>query len=131
MGKKSKGKSQAIIYPGFFHLHTQLLECEDFKTLKGNSLKLLIDLGSQFNGYNNGDLCASHSVLKERGWNSNQQITKGLKDLVARNLIVQTRQGGLNMGPSLYAITWQPIMECGGKLDVKPTRYPVRRFKGK
>ena len=32
------------------------------------------------------------------------------------------------MGPNLYAITWQPIDECGGKLDVKPTTNAPRKL---
>ena len=124
-----KPKSNAVIYPGFFSLPNKLLACEDFISLKGNSIKMLIDIGSQYKGRNNGDLCASLSVLRSRGWNSNQQITKALKELLDKNLIMLTRQGGFNMGPNLYAITWQPIDECGGKLDVKPTRTPPRWLK--
>ena len=57
--RSRKAKSKAIMHKGFLHLHRPLLECQDFISLKGNSIKLLIDLGSQYNGYNNGDLCAS------------------------------------------------------------------------
>ncbi len=128
MARKRKGKSGAIVYPGFLHLHRPLLDSDDFISLKGNSIKLLIDIGRQYNGYNNGDLCASLSVLKKRGWNSNQQLSKALKELLSRNLIIQTRQGGLGMGPSLYALTWQPINECGGKLDIGSTLQPLRSF---
>ncbi len=121
--------SKAITYPGYLHLHKALLNCPDFISLKGNTIKLLIDIGSQYNGRNNGDLCAAMSILKKRGWNSNQQICKGIKELIEKNLITQTKQGGLNMGPNLYAITWQPIDECGGKLDVSPTLHPPRSFR--
>jgi len=106
-----------------------MLETQDFISLKGNSIKLLIDLGYQYNGYNNGDLCASLSVMRKRGWNSNQQLTKALKELLERNLIVQTKQGGLNLGPNLYAITWRPIDECNGKLDANPTTVAPRSFR--
>ena len=126
---KRRAKSKALIYPGFLHLHRPLLNSEDFISLKGNSIKLLIDIGRQYNGYNNGDLCATLSVMKKRGWNSNQQLTKATKELLEKNLIVLTKQGGLHMGPNLYAISWQPIDECGGKLDVCPTTAPPRLFK--
>ena len=125
MGRRKK-TSNTIIYKGFFHLPRKLLETEDFKSLKGNSIKLLIDIGQQYNGYNNGDLCATLSLMKKRGWNSNQQLTKSLKELLEKNMIVLTKQGGLWIGPSLYAISWQPIHECGGKLDLGPTRTPPR-----
>ena len=125
--RKAKGKS--ITRGGFFHLFRSLLDCDDFIALKGNNIKLLIDIASQYNGYNNGDLCATLSVMKKRGWNSNQQLSKALKELLERNLIIQTKQGGLNMGPNLYAVTWQPIDECKGKLDMEPTKTPPRNFK--
>ena len=128
MGKPKKAKNNCIVYPGFLHLHRPLLEDPDFIALKGNSIKLLIDLGKQFNGYNNGDLCASLKIMRKRGWNSNQQLSKALAELLERNLIMRTRQGGLNAGPNLYAITWQPIDECGGKLDVPSTTTPPRNF---
>lgn len=127
--RSRKTKSKAITYKGFLHLHRTMLETQDFISLKGNSIKLLIDLGYQYNGYNNGDLCASLSVMRKRGWNSNQQLAKALKELLERNLIVQTKQGGLNLGPNLYAITWQPIDECGGKLDANPTTVAPRSFR--
>ena len=127
--RSRKTKSKAITYKGFLHLHRTMLETQDFISLKGNSIKLLIDLGYQYNGYNNGDLCASLSVMRKRGWNSNQQLAKALKELLERNLIVQTKQGGLNLGPNLDAITWQPIDECGGKLDANPTTVAPRSFR--
>ena len=126
---RRKPKSNAILYPGYLSLHKPLLESEDFKSLKGNSIKLLIDIGQQYNGRNNGDLCASFSVMRPRGWNSNQQLSKALRELLDKDLIILTKQGGLNMGPNLYAITWQPIHECKGKLDVKPTTKPPRLFR--
>jgi hypothetical protein len=126
-----KRQSKAIIYPGFLNLHRGLLECPDFISLKGNSIKLLIDVAQQYNGFNNGDLCAALSVMKKRGWNSNQQLQKALKELLDKNLLMQTRQGGLNVGPSLYAITWQPIDDCNGKLDIDPTSTAPRSFRKK
>ena len=128
MGSR-KAKSKAITRGGFLHLFRSLLDCDDFIALKGNTIKLLIDLASQYNGYNNGDLCATLSVMKKRGWNSNQQLSKALKELQERNLIIQTKQGGLNMGPNLYALTWQPVDECKGKLDMEPTKTSPRGFK--
>ena len=126
---KKKQTRRTITYKGFFFLPAVVLQCRDFIDLKGSALKLLIDLGSQYNGYNNGDLCAGMSVMRKRGWNSNQQLTKGTNELLKRNLITQTRQGGLHLGPNLYAFTWQPIDKCAGKLDVEATTSAARSFK--
>ena len=127
--KKKPSKSNAITYPGFVHLHRPLLECNDVCSLSHNSFRLLVYIANQYNGRNNGDLCATLSVLRRYGFNSNDSITRGLRQLVKHNLITQTKQGGLNIGPNLYAITWQPIDECGGKLEVPHTLSPPRFFK--
>jgi hypothetical protein len=130
MRKRSSNKSKSVIYPGFLHLHKPLLLCPDFQSLNAHSLKLLICIGSQYNGYNNGDLAATRKVLKKLGWfsTSNQLLTKCLKELQDKNLIILTKQGGLHMGPNLFALMWQPIDECSGKLDVEPTSTPPRSF---
>lgn len=103
---------------------------EDFISLSPRALKLLIDLLSQYHGYNNGDLCAAMTLMKKRGWNSNDQRQKALKELLDKELIVLTRQGGRKRG-SLYAVTWQPIDECKGKIDISPTKTPYRDFRKK
>lgn len=100
---------------------------EDFKSLSPRALKLLIDLLSQYHGYNNGDLCAARTLMIERGWKSNDQRQKALHELLNKNLIMKTRQGGKKRA-SLYAITWQSIDECKGKLDISPTKTAPRSF---
>ena len=66
--------------------------------------------------------------MKARGWNSNDSFNKAKQELLERDLITLTKQGGLGMGPNLYAITWQPIHECGGKLDVASTTIAPRKL---
>lgn len=105
------------------------------------AIALLMELARQYNGRNNGDLCAALSLLRKRGWKSSDTISTALKELRHYGLIVLTRQGGLLMRDggghtaSLYALTWQPIDPCEGKLDHPPTatapgqwRNPVTRF---
>ena len=127
---RRKAKSKAITYPGYLNLHKPLLDSSDFISLKGNSIKLLIDIGQQFNGYNNGDLCAPLSLMRERGWNSSDQLHKAKKELIEKDVIWVTRQGGLNKA-NLYALTWFPIDECKGKLDVSPTTTAPVNWKNK
>jgi hypothetical protein len=102
----------------------------------GSAIKLLCDLARQYRGSNNGDLCASMSILKPKGWTSPETVNFALRELRHYGLIVQTRQGGLHAA-SLYALTWHAIDDCGGKLDCAATsvapgtwREPVEvRFK--
>lgn len=101
---------------------------DDFKSLSSRAVKLLIDLLSQYHGYNNGDLCAAMTLMKKRSWKSNDQRNKALKELLDKELIVLTRQGGRKKA-SLYAVTWFPIDDCKGKLDIRATTKPWRSFK--
>ena len=64
-------------------------------------------------------MCAPESDEK-RGWNSSDQLDKAKKELIKRDVIQLTRQGGRNKC-NLYALTWFPINECKGKLDIAPT----------
>lgn len=133
MGKKSKFKGKKI--DGLFApLRYDIFTSEEFAALSAPAVKLLIDLYTQFTGYNNGDLSAAWKIMKKRGWNSRDTLCRALQGLLAAGFIEKTRQGGKNLC-SLYAVTWLPIDECpiksngmkfGGKskLDVSPTRTP-------
>jgi hypothetical protein len=61
--------------------------------------------------------------MKARGWKSKDTLQRALVELLGTGMIEKTRQGGLHC-PTLYAFTWLPIEECGGKLDVKATSVP-------
>jgi len=89
---------------------------------------LLDNLTAQFNGTNNGDLSAAPKIMKLYGWNSQGSLHKALAELLAFGFIEQTRQGGKNQC-SLYAVTWLPIDDCKGKLDVSPTKVPSNLWK--
>jgi hypothetical protein len=82
----------------------------------------MIDLGSQYRGFNNGDLCLSWSVMEKYGWRSRSTLLKAKNELLAVNFIINTRQGGRNRA-SLFAITWKEIDECKVKLDIDPTKF--------
>lgn len=118
-GKAGNGRFLAIPH--------SVLNSEAYAGLKPRAVKVLIDVASQYNGKNNGDLCAALTVLQTKGWKSDSGIRLGLRELVEAGLIDETRQGGRNRC-SLYAVTWHPIDECGGKLDVKPTKAPSARY---
>ena len=42
---------------------------------------LLWEFCYQYNGFNNGDLCAAFSVLKERGWRSKGTLARAIDEL--------------------------------------------------
>jgi hypothetical protein len=93
----------------------------NWRACSGTGIKLLCDLARQFNGRNNGDLCAALTLMKPRGWTRRETILIAARELIHYGLIVLTRQGGLHY-PNLYAVTWLAIDECGGKLDHPASR---------
>lgn len=78
---------------------------------------LYLDLRRQFNGYNNGDICAADTILESYGW-SHSTIAKHLKQIVDHGLMVKTRQGGIgamSKYPTLYAFTDRETMPIPAK----------------
>ena len=127
---KSKGRSDTP--GGFAGIPRIVMKTTSYKALNGGSVKLLIELASQYRGKNNGDLTVAFSILKERGFNSKSAITRAVEELISAKLILRTRDG-VFMNPggrcALYAITWLSIDECKGKqLSVGETRTSPRKF---
>jgi len=126
--RRLRGKGRAS-NGSFLGLPHAVLNHPAFATLSPRATKLLLDIATQYRGKNNGDFCATLKTLKERGWNSSDQLSKALKELKERGLIVVSRQGGRNLC-SLYAITWQPIDDCKGKLDIPASSKALNSWKG-
>lgn len=112
----------------FLRLSTEVLDSEAFLSLTFKARALLLDIGAQFRGGNNGDLAAPWSWMSKRGWKSKDTLHRALIELLAAGLIEQTRQGGLHC-PSLYALTWLPIDECGGKLEIPACPVPSNKWR--
>ncbi len=122
---RAKGRASRS---SFVSLPHSLLNHPAMAKLSTRATKLLIDLATQYRGKNNGDLSATLTTLKKRGWKSSDQLFKARDELIDRGLIIVTRQGGRNLC-NLYAITWQPIDDCKGKLDICSTIVPSNRWK--
>ena len=114
----------------FLSLPHHVLDHETFKTLSTRATKLLVDIAAQYRGNNNGDLSATLSLMRDRGWNSSDQLDKAKKELVGKDVIRVARQGGLNKC-NLYAVTWFPIDECKGKLDIASTKTAPVNWRGR
>ena len=107
-----------------------VMECPDYINLNSNAIRLLVELAYSYKGGNNGDLCPAWTLMKERGFRSKATLTRVIKELVAAEMIMLTRQGQfIRHKASLYALTWAPIDECSGKyLEESPTITPPRNF---
>lgn len=115
--RRSQGRKES---GSFVMLPKACLNHPNFTSLSGNAIKLLIDLYSQYNGSNNGDFSCAWSRMKKRGWKSEATLNRSKKELINKKWLITSRQGGKNKC-SLFAVTFQPIDECKGKLDVMET----------
>ena len=123
---RSKHKQKA----SFAGIPRIVMECPDYTNLSSNAIRLLVELAYSYKGGNNGDLCPAWTFMKKRGFRSKATLTKAIKELVAAEMIMLTRQGQfIRNRAGLYALTWASIDECAGKqLDESPTRTPPRNF---
>ncbi len=117
----------------FVKVPHRMLNSDRYKSLSSKGVKLLMDIFAQFNGKNNGDFSIAWKLMKERGWKSKQTLHAAKDELIEKELIVLTRQGGKHQC-SLFAVSWLAIHECNGKLDAPPTTVPPvnwSRYPGK
>ena len=97
------------------------------RNLNHFACKLFLDLQAQYNGFNNGDLCITWSIMRKRGWRSRTTLQSAKQSLLDVHLILCTRPGGRRRC-ALYALTIYDIDECNGKHDLKPTSTPPRSW---
>lgn len=122
---KPKGRARNARYAGIPHI---VMESENYSKLSGWDVKLLLELAKQYNGGNNGDLSAAWSTMRKQGWRSPGTLNTSIKRLLQFGFIVQSRQGGRHKC-SLYALTWRPIDECKGKLEIATTTQASNEWK--
>lgn len=126
--RKSKGRNPS---GSFARLPHMVMDSEDFRTLSGGALKVLLGLLRQYRGTNNGDLSATFTQAEIWGVGSKTTLAKALRELQEHSLIICTREGRfIKPGGccALYALSWFQIDECGGKLEVASTATAPRKF---
>lgn len=127
MTRRKRSKPSRTVGGGFIRLPHAVTRSVSYSRLSAYGVKLLVDLSNQYNGKNNGDLCASYSVMKSKGWRSPTTLHEAIKELLEIGFIDLTRQGGRNKC-SLYALGFHAIDECNGKLETKATETPKKRW---
>lgn len=99
-----------------------VMDSTAFKGASYPAKALLFDLIRQHSGSNNGHLHLSFSWLANRGWKSRDVIQRARAELIERGLLIRTRQGGLNIGASRYALTWLHVSNYVG-LEIERKDY--------
>jgi len=123
---KKKGRSESK--GAYFGIPKTVMNHSNFYRLSGNATKLLLWLGKQFNGFNNGDLSATWSQVQNYGFRSKSTLAESRAELLHYRMVIIARHGGTNK-PTLYALSWIPIHECNGKLDIDVTKTPCGGWK--
>lgn len=101
--------------------HT-VLDSPAFIGASDRAKSLLFALMRQHNGSNNGRLQLTDKWLAERGWPSVSLNINARSELIERGLIIQTKLGGLNIGPNWFGLTWLSITNFVG-LDITANSY--------
>ena len=108
---ESKGtgrKSTKRAVGPFLMLPNAVLESPGYRALSHTARSLLVDIAKQYKGCNNGALVACEKYLLPLGWKSKDVISRSVKELLEKGLLIKTRQGGLN-SPSLFALSFQNL----------------------
>jgi len=100
-----------------------------YLSVSSHARMLLFDLAAQYKGDNNGDFCASYSLMQRRGWKSTHTLLNSKKELMEVGLIEETRKGARPNKASLYAVTWLALDDCKGKLDITPSNFHRGAYK--
>lgn len=127
--KKFKGAKDKRDAGSFVIIPLSVLNGAAYLSVSAHARMLLFDLYAQYNGSNNGDLCAAYSMMKPRGWRSTHTLLSAKRELLEAGLIFETRKGARPNLASLYAVTWNDLDECGGKLDVTPRVFPRSAYR--
>jgi hypothetical protein len=110
-------RSKRAPHKEFFGLPWRLVRHPHFIRLSPKAKQLIIDLRCQYTGFNNGNLTATWRRMKTRGWRSPDTLHNALGELSYYGFVVRTIQGRGVVGgvpfPNLYALTWEPLHDCG------------------
>lgn len=101
-----------------------VIHSKEYRKLGFAARALLFDIAAQYNASNNGKLVCCMKYLKPLGWNSNDTITRALRELLTSGLLIQTRQG---MRPPFSQAAWFAIgwfgLDVQSGLDIEPRLY--------
>ena len=115
----------------FAGIPRQIVEHSSFKSLGYSACTLLILLGYQYRGKNNGNLVITWSIMKD-WFGSNTTMYRARDSLYKAGFIVINAYGGRSVNgmklPHLYALTWATIDELNENNNLMHyTHYPTQK----
>lgn len=120
MGRKQNAEQFTGRFAALPHA---VMDSTAFTGASYSARSLLLELMRQHTGKNNGHFQLATGWLRRRGWNSSDMVQRAKLEVIARQLAIKTRLGGLNAGPDLWAVTWLPISDYAGLTEVSATTY--------
>lgn len=100
----------------FAKIPESVMKSEAVKTLNHAHFRVLAIIALQYSGYNNGTMAATPLYVEQFGLRGRDTVYRALRELTARGLLVQTRQGIKQRDVfSLYALGWVDIDYRDGK----------------
>ena len=123
--KQSKQKRDGERHIALPHV---VIDSPSYRALGYAARALLIDIARQYTGTNNGKLVACDKALKPMGWNSNQTIARGLRELQDAKLLIQTRMGMRPNRAAWFALGYYALDKVDG-LDIDPKTYRTGQYK--
>jgi len=121
MGRE-KAKKHDMPAGGALLLPLTMIRHPNWLRMSRDARALIVDLGSQYTGYNNGFLCCSMSLMKKRGWASSHTLRYAMLEAEYFGFLIRTQQGSRDHKPNLHALSWRRIdAKPGRELEVRPT----------
>lgn len=115
MARTNRYKGNRLI-GGFLAVSHSILSAPGFVALSPYAKALLLDLGAQYKGDNNGDLSVAWKLMQPHGWQSQTTLHKAKAELLKAEFIFETRKGQRPNKCSLYALTWH-LLDPSAKHD--------------
>jgi hypothetical protein len=106
----------------FFAVARDVLEHPAFLRLSPYAKALLLDLGAQYRGDNNGNLACAWKVMKPRGWRSEATLHKAKHELIDAGFLFEARKGYRPNVCGLYALTWL-LLDADPRHDCSPSAF--------
>jgi hypothetical protein len=124
--KRNRDKSDGVRFLKVPHV---VLASSGYRGLGHTARSLLMEIGLQYNGSNNGRLVACGRYLKPLGWTSNDTISRALKELLAAGLLIETRKGARPNRAAWFALGWLQLDQLIG-LDIDIKHYRTGGYNG-
>lgn len=118
----------------FAGIPRKVMDSAVFPSLSDAAVRLLLELTSYHDGYNNGALFASYRSLGKRGMGSHSKVERAFAELIQAGFIVKTKDASKRENTAdCYTLTWMPATPYsrdGSRKDMPllPSPMPIGNY---